>query len=316
MRRFVYAEFDEFEASLYGVQGRYVLRSRPERDWRLRVVDLDGVALMCGREGAATVYSGIGMPGYFNLFVPLSGQDATVVDGHRFDGRTVAWMAPDRMFHIDASRPASWLTVAMSDACVRRWAGAHGDEFDPALFTRNLICTRRDALRPLLALVRRLFQVDSRAPECLRAAQAGEAARGELLALVFHAVLPPDEAAGRHRRLDARAVLQRAMALLKSMSDVPIHMGDLCAATGASERTLRNVFHQYLGMSPHRYLMLYRMHLIRKALIHAGPADTVTVICARYGVWDFGRFAMLYNRYFGELPSHTLRGRGTPLRLA
>lgn len=49
------SEFDEFEEALYGVQGRYVLRTRQQRDWQLNVVDLNGVALMSGREGAGTV---------------------------------------------------------------------------------------------------------------------------------------------------------------------------------------------------------------------------------------------------------------------
>jgi len=68
MTKASYAEFDEFEASLYGVNGRYMLRSAQRRDWRLRVLELNGVALMAGQEGAATIYSGAGMPGCFNLF--------------------------------------------------------------------------------------------------------------------------------------------------------------------------------------------------------------------------------------------------------
>ncbi len=81
MTKASYAEFDEFEASLYGVNGRYMLRSAQRRDWRLRVLELNGVALMAGQEGAATIYSGAGMPGCFNLFLPLSGHECTVVDG-------------------------------------------------------------------------------------------------------------------------------------------------------------------------------------------------------------------------------------------
>lgn len=53
MSRLICADFDEFEEALYGVEGRYLLRSRQQRDWRLHVVELDGVALMFGREGRA-----------------------------------------------------------------------------------------------------------------------------------------------------------------------------------------------------------------------------------------------------------------------
>ncbi|KAI3598134.1 hypothetical protein D8I24_6000 [Cupriavidus necator H850] len=130
MTKASYAEFDEFEASLYGVNGRYMLRSAQRRDWRLRVLELNGVALMAGQEGAATIYSGAGMPGCFNLFLPLSGHECTVVDGRRFDRHAIGWMAPDRMFHIDASRPASWMTISMSCELVCRWMAAHADSAD------------------------------------------------------------------------------------------------------------------------------------------------------------------------------------------
>ena len=43
------------------------------------------------------------------------------------------------------------------------------------------------------------------------------------------------------------------------------------------------------------------------AIRHAGPEDTITHICARFGVWDFGRFASLYRQYFGTLPAQSLK---------
>ena len=116
------SDFDEFEEALYGVQGRYVLRTRQQRDWQLSVVDLNGVALMGGRECAGTVYTGVGLPGYFNIFLPLTGHESTVVDGHPFNRRRIGWMVPNAMFHINAKCPASWLTVAMSCELVLRWA--------------------------------------------------------------------------------------------------------------------------------------------------------------------------------------------------
>ena len=93
------------------------------------------------------------------------------------------------------------------------------------------------------------------------------------------------------------------------MPDTPLHMTDLCQACNSSERTLRNLFTRYLGMSPHRYLMQHRLHAIRRAILRASADETITEICARFGVWDFGRFAGLYRRYFGELPSQSLRSR-------
>ena len=310
MGRLICADFDEFEEALYGVEGHYVLRSRQQRDWRLRVVELDGVALMFGREGAGTVYSGVGLPGFFNIFLPLSRHECTVLGGQRLDRRLIGWMVPEAMFHIDASQPASWMTVAMSCELVLRWAQQHEDEFDSSILSRNLICRAQQDLAPLVWLALRLLRIDHCAPQELHAPAAESAARNELMALVFRSLLPATPAqrgvAAQHSH---QQILRRALELLDAMPDTPLHMVDLCLACNTSERTLRNLFTRYLGMSPHRYLMQHRLHAIRRAILRAAPGETITDICARFGVWDFGRFAGFYRRYFGELPSHSLRSR-------
>ena len=302
------SEFDEFEEALYGVQGRYVLRTRQQRDWQLSVVDLNGVALMSGREGAGTVYTGIGLPGYFNIFLPLTGHESTVVDGHAFNRRRIGWMVPDAMFHINAKCPASWLTVAMSCESVLSWASVREDEFDFCVLHRNFVGNAQRNLGPLLWLARRLFHIEAHSPEVLHNEGAQEAARREVMDVVFRMLLPIDplHAAPRHHR-DHKEILKRALELLDTLQIQPVYTEDICQATCASERTVRNVFNEYLGMSPHRYLMIRRLHGIRDAIRHAGPEDTITSICARFGVWDFGRLASLYRQYFGVPPAQWLK---------
>lgn len=301
-------EFDEFEEALYGVQGRYVLRTRQQRDWQLNVVDLNGVALMSGREGAGTVYTGVGLPGYFNIFLPLTGHEFTAVEGHAFNRRSIGWMVPNAMFHINAKSPASWLTVAMSCERVLRWAAVREDEFDFSVLHRNMVSNVRRNPGPLLWLARRLFQIEANAPAELHTESGEEAARREVMDVVFRVLLPVDplQAAPRHHR-DHKEILRRALELLDTLENRPVYIEDICRATCTSERTVRNVFNEYLGMSPHRYLMIRRLHGMRNAIRHAAAQDTITSICARYGVWDFGRFASLYRQYFGVLPAQSLK---------
>ena len=99
--------------------------------------------------------------------------------------------------------------------------------------------------------------------------------------------------------------------LLEADPDRILHIVDVCSAIGVSERTLRLRCIEHLGMSPHRYLQLRRMHQVRQALsIADAKAKTVTAIATDYGFWELGRFSVAYKKLFGESPSATL-GRGT-----
>jgi AraC-like DNA-binding protein len=105
------------------------------------------------------------------------------------------------------------------------------------------------------------------------------------------------------------AIIRRFEALLAANSDRAMHLPEICAAVGASERTLRTSCEDHLGMGPVRYLWLRRMHLARRALTRGDPAKmTVTRAATDYGFWELGRFAVSYRHLFGESPSATLHG--------
>jgi AraC-like DNA-binding protein len=104
------------------------------------------------------------------------------------------------------------------------------------------------------------------------------------------------------------AVVARFEEFLEANPDRPLYLTEICPAIGVAERTLRAACEEHLGMGPIRFLTLRRMHLVRRALLHAHPSEaTVTRIVTDQGFWELGRFSVAYRALFGESPSETLR---------
>jgi AraC-like DNA-binding protein len=123
--------------------------------------------------------------------------------------------------------------------------------------------------------------------ECLSAGSADEAT----------------PAAQRHQD-----ILVRFEGLLQAQPERNLHMAEICAVLGVSERLLRSVCAEHLDMSPTSYLRLRRMSLVHGTLRRGDPdAVIVSETARRYGFRHLGRFATDYRALFGELPSVTLR---------
>jgi AraC-like DNA-binding protein len=83
---------------------------------------------------------------------------------------------------------------------------------------------------------------------------------------------------------------------------------DICAALEISERLLRSLCTQHLGMGPVRYDHIRRMSLVRRSLLRGGiAAPSVATVARDHGFRSPGRFAVNYRVAFGESPSTTLR---------
>jgi AraC-like DNA-binding protein len=102
-------------------------------------------------------------------------------------------------------------------------------------------------------------------------------------------------------------IMRRFHRAVEDKPDDALFIPELCREIGSSARTLQICCQEQLGVSPKRYLLLRRMHLVRRDLRESAPtATTVTEIATRYGFWQFGRLASEYRSLFGELPSATL----------
>lgn len=93
---------------------------------------------------------------------------------------------------------------------------------------------------------------------------------------------------------------------LRAHVDRPIYTEQLCDALGISASGLAEAFHAVFSVSPHHYLKLRRLSMVRAALLSRdGPPPLVKSVALSHGFWHLGNFARDYCATFGELPSQT-----------
>lgn len=112
-----------------------------------------------------------------------------------------------------------------------------------------------------------------------------------------------------------RQVIKRIKEYLAAYPNEPITIGRLCKIAQVSERTLQYAFKEYFGVTPKTYLSALRLNGVRRQLIKENLSSTKIIDVANFwGFWHMGQFASDYRKFFGELPSNTLKvcQRGMP----
>ncbi|MDO9709523.1 helix-turn-helix domain-containing protein [Paracraurococcus lichenis] len=108
-----------------------------------------------------------------------------------------------------------------------------------------------------------------------------------------------------------RRIVMAADAYLRENKDRPIYTEDLCDALAVSASSLADAFRAMFDISPHRFLKLRRLSMIRAALLsHADAVPLVKSVALSHGFWHLGQFAADYRATFGESPSETLARAG------
>lgn len=185
-----------------------------------------------------------------------------------------------------------------------------------ALTGRDLIAPTQNRLfRPSERLMAQLRSLHAAAgmlaatvPDILAQPEVAKAVEEELVRVMVKCLTDDTSVDTDRVRCPRLPVMQRLERVLEENQGKPLYLTDVCAAIGVSERTLRYQCLEHMGVSPHRYLLLRRMHQARGALALADPARmTVTDIATEYGFWELGRFSVTYRNLFDETPSATLR---------
>ena len=160
----------------------------------------------------------------------------------------------------------------------------------------------------LMALHEAAAHLATTAPAILATPTVADALEQELVHAMIACLSAHAQRETERDGLPHARVIARFEDFLMARRNAPVHLIEMCAAIGVSERTLRSCCHEHFGMGPIRYLWLRRMHLARRSLLRADPATaSVTSTATEYGFWELGRFSVEYRGLFGESPSVSLR---------
>jgi AraC-like DNA-binding protein len=209
-------------------------------------------------------------------------------------------------FHQRTTGPCSWSLVGLPPEHLERYGGAlSGKALSAPEAARILRPAARDAarLRRLHAQACRLAETRPKVlahPEVARAIEQGLI---HALVTCLAAKAPDDGAARRHHT----RIMVRFEEVLAERPNRQLHLPELCALIGVTDRTLRSCCAEFLGISPSRYVLLRRLQAAWIALRDADPATaSVAEIAGGCGFTELGRFAGAYRNAFGEAPSTTL----------
>lgn len=301
-----YADFDELSESFVDFECEYMQVGTGPVRARLSRVDLGDVVLLRGSEEAPQYVINSTNGENATLLLLGASSRSTYWLGRRADERTLLSYAPGAEHAGHSRGPMNWFTVHVPPAVFERQQAALG--LEPTPIVTGPVSAHADDVDLLRRTAAHAFDVAAD-PDALAAPELSHALEQSVLTAAVQAASCPPQRAGA--AMSRERAVRRALDVLASRSREPLYLADLCEAASVSERTLRNAFRDFYGLSPIRFLQVRRMGMVRRALLEADPErDRVSPIAARFGFTNLGRFAVEFRRLFGVSPSQLLRASG------
>ena len=248
------------------------------------------------------------------LQLPLEGSESLVLNAVPYRPGMVGTYAGGADLLRVGSKPNSFATLVLPSDSVEKLLNPAAESrlLQPGDFA--LLQARPTFFDQAKRIIIAARATASTVPETFEAEQPRHALREALLKAAHDLVSPEPDAEfriPRSTRARQRIVL-RAEEYLRAQMDRPIYTEELCDALAASASSLAEAFRAVFGVSPHRFLKLRRMSMVRAALrSYEGPMPLVKSVALAHGFWHLGQFAHDYRKTFGEMPSETLaRARG------
>jgi AraC-like DNA-binding protein len=300
---------DQFHSAIRGGDHLLSFLARGAFRGDVTTVGLNHVMLQRGRENLPRLSSSGMPPGKVGLLGWFGDGELPVVRGAQMQRGDWMCLGTGMQSHHRSPGPIDFVTLTLDANDLSQAA------ID--LTGRELTVAGGMVLRPparlgasLLSAIEVGIRATETTPDIFASPKSADALEHALLRPMITCLLQ-GESRKERIPLGRRSVLaKRFEAAVEANVDVPLLIPDLCRLIDVSERTLRALCHEQLGVSPQRFLALRRLHLARRALLRSERhSTTVTEIATGCGFWELGRFAAIYKSLFGESPSATLHRR-------
>src|ERR1700760_323003 len=304
----------EHERSVLNSEIKLLLTAPGDYQGQLTRIGLHQLFMQRGRESLPHVTSVALDPSRRPIFfLDHAEHEPFFHSGKEVERDHIVFCAPGAEFHHRTTAASTWAAMSLEpDDLAAAGRAIAGDDLVAPAVTRTI-----RAPSHLIARLRALHGSAGRlaeyAPDTLANPEVAKALEQELVRTMVRCLTEGASVASDRHNYRRLTVMQRFERTLNETGNSPRYLAEICTAIGVPERTLRAHCMEHLGMTPHRYLWLRRMHQARRGLaLGDATRTTVTVIATDHGFWELGRFAGEYSRIFGELPSATLRRAPDP----
>lgn len=309
-----YSDPEEYGSSIRGSMMTVLIKDRGPFNAQLTKIDFDQLWLQQGTTSTSVVERSITTPSRTIVFFLTDMNQAPVYhSGQLLRPGEIMFNSQGAEHYHSTSGGHGWSAMSLTRGDL---AAAGRTLVGREIFAPRV--TRK--IRPPPELASRLIHLHGAAvrlaatvPDILTTQGVAHALEQELKRAMIECITSDLDTDAAERRTTRLPVMRRFEDILEANQDRPLYLTEICQAIGASARTLRLHCLEHIGMSPHRYLALRRMNLVRRVLTKADPTrTTVTEIATDHGFWELGRFSVAYRRLFGEAPSITLRNSPRP----
>ncbi|MFL5336933.1 MAG: helix-turn-helix domain-containing protein [Geminicoccaceae bacterium] len=247
------------------------------------------------------------------LQLPLENADSLVLNGVPYQSRTVGVYGEGAEFLLASQKNSSYAAIILPSGLVGRLLEPPAESKLRQPGGQALLRASPESWEHARHVVSAVGEAIAAIPQVFDAEQARHALREALLQATRDLVSGKQDAEVRAPRSSKarRRIVMAADAYLLKHKDRPIYTEELCDVLGASASSLAEAFRAMFAISPHRFLKLRRLSMVRAALLsYEGAAPLVKSVALSHGFWHLGQFATDYRATFGELPSETLMRAG------